>query len=185
MSDGATLWLTGLSGSGKSTLAQLIKHALLQRECLAYILDGDTVRNGLNKDLGFSPSDRSENIRRISEVAKILTDAGIMTIVGAISPYETDRAFARQLHDTAQLPFIEIFVDAPLKICEKRDPKGLYKKARTGQIPDFTGISAPYEVPSQPEITIRTAQCSPNEGATQVMAYLEEAEIIKAKSCHK
>jgi adenylylsulfate kinase len=160
---GATLWFTGLSGSGKSTIASALEHALVQRGVHAYRLDGDNIRMGLNKNLGFSPEDRAENIRRIAEVARLLADSGAIAITSFISPYRADRAAARTLHERDErgpLRFIEVFVDTPLELCEQRDPKGLYKKARAGQIKGFTGIDDPYEPPDKPELVLTTATMS-------------------------
>src|SRR5882724_6503399 len=151
---GCTVWLTGLSGSGKSTIAVALEKDLCARGVRAYILDGDNIRHGLNKNLGFSPADRTENIRRIGEVAKLFTDAGIVTVTAFISPYRADRDQVRAIMQAGD--FIEVFVDCPLEVCEERDVKGLYKKARAGQIPEFTGISAPYEAPARPELVLGT-----------------------------
>ena len=151
-----TVWFTGLSGSGKSTLAFALEEALLERGIAAYVLDGDNVRFGLNRDLGFSPEDRTENIRRIGEVCRLFGDAGIVVLTAFISPYATDRDQVRAIHPEGT--FVEVYVDTPLDVCEARDPKGLYVKARAGEIPDFSGISAPYEPPPSPEITIDTTQ---------------------------
>ena len=151
---GVTVWLTGLSGSGKSTIAVAAEEALVSRGRLAYVLDGDNIRHGLNKNLGFSPEDRTENIRRIGEVAKLFTDAGLVVFTSFISPYRADRDLVRSIHDAGR--FIEVHVAASVETCESRDVKGLYKKARAGEIKDFTGISAPYEAPLTPELTIDT-----------------------------
>ncbi len=151
---GVTVWLTGLSGSGKSTIAVAAEEALVARGRLAYVLDGDNIRHGLNKNLGFSPEDRTENIRRIGEVAKLFTDAGLVVFTSFISPYRADRDLVRALHDEGR--FVEVHVAASVETCESRDVKGLYKKARAGEIKDFTGISAPYEAPTTPEVTIDT-----------------------------
>ena len=151
-----TVWFTGLSGSGKSTLAFALEEALLERGIAAYVLDGDNVRFGLNRDLGFSPEDRTENIRRIGEVCRLFQDAGIVVLTAFISPYIADRDQVRVIHPEGT--FIEVYVDTPLDVCEVRDPKGLYAKARAGEIPDFSGISAPYEPPQSPEIIIDTTQ---------------------------
>jgi adenylylsulfate kinase len=168
---GATIWFTGLSGSGKSTLAKLMESALFARKCQTYVLDGDNVRHGLNRDLGFSPADRTENIRRIGEVAKLFTENGSIVLTAFISPYREDRDMVRSImRDT---DFIEVHVDCALDVCEERDPKGLYKKARTGEIPNFTGISAPYEAPLTPELTIRTDVATPEECVDQLIEYLE------------
>ncbi len=169
---GATLWFTGLSGSGKSTVAQYLEAMLVSEGVLAFCLDGDNVRHGLNKNLGFSPSDREENIRRIGEVSWLFTQAGVLTLVSFISPYIKDRQAAREL--MGKKDFIEIYVKCGLETCENRDPKGLYKKARAGEIPEFTGISAPYEAPENPEITIETDKLSVEECGTQIFSYLKE-----------
>ncbi|TVQ63170.1 MAG: adenylyl-sulfate kinase [Phycisphaerales bacterium] len=155
---GCTLWFTGLSGSGKSTIASALEAELVNRGVFAYRLDGDNVRHGLNAGLGFGPEDRAENIRRIAEVAKLFNDAGAVAITSFISPYRADRARARALHEAAGLPFVEVFVDTPLEVCEARDPKGLYKKARAGEITGFTGIDDPYEPPERAEIVLKTAE---------------------------
>ncbi|KXS10806.1 adenylylsulfate kinase [Gonapodya prolifera JEL478] len=175
---GVTIWLTGLSASGKSTIACALEQHLLHQGIIAYRLDGDNIRFGLNKNLGFSPEDRTENIRRIGEVSKLFADAAIVAITSFISPYREDRDSARKVHDAANLPFVEVYVDAPLEVAEQRDPKGLYKKARAGQIKDFTGISAPYEAPANPEIHIRTDQSSVEEAAQQIFDYLSEKGLI-------
>ncbi|KAK7416084.1 Adenylyl-sulfate kinase [Neonectria punicea] len=177
---GLTLWLTGLSASGKSTVATALEQHLLHLGVTAYRLDGDNVRFGLNKDLGFSEKDRNENIRRISEVAKLFADASTIAITSFISPYIADRQVARELHaKSAQdgnepIPFVEVYVDVPLEVAEQRDPKGLYKKARAGEIKDFTGISAPYEAPVNPEITIKTHENSVEECVAQIVSWLTE-----------
>ncbi|KAK3498116.1 Adenylylsulfate kinase-domain-containing protein [Neurospora crassa] len=181
---GFTIWFTGLSASGKSTVATALEQHLLHIGLAAYRLDGDNVRFGLNKDLGFSEKDRNENIRRIAEVAKLFADSSTIALTSFISPYRADRQIARDLHANATqagddvLPFIEVFVDVPLAEAEKRDPKGLYKKARTGEIKDFTGISAPYEAPESPEITIRTDLLSVEECVKKIVDYLAEAGLI-------
>ncbi|RMF20431.1 MAG: adenylyl-sulfate kinase [Deltaproteobacteria bacterium] len=168
---GCTVWLTGLSGSGKSTLANMLEKALWERGVRAYVLDGDNVRHGLNKDLGFSPEDRTENIRRIGEVAALFTDAGVINITAFISPYREDRNRVRAMMKEGD--FIEIFVDCNLDECERRDPKGLYKKARAGEIPEFTGISAPYEPPENPELVVDTSSQTPEESLAVILGYLE------------
>jgi adenylylsulfate kinase len=173
-----TLWFTGLSGSGKSTLARAVEQALLRRGALAYVLDGDNVRHGLNANLGFSPEDRSENIRRIGEVAKLMNDAGVIVLTAFISPYRADRARVRELLPPGQ--FLEVFVDCPLEICEGRDVKGLYRKARAGEIAEFTGISAPYEPPLAPELRVATAAVSLEGCVAQVLAGLEARAVIFA-----
>jgi adenylylsulfate kinase len=170
------VWLTGLSGSGKSTIAVALEKALWSRGVRSYILDGDNIRHGLNKNLGFSPADRTENIRRIGEVAKLFVDAGMVAITAFISPYRADRDQVRAL--VAEGDFVEVFVDCPLDVCEGRDVKGLYAKARAGQIPEFTGISAPYEAPLKPELTLRTAAQSVEQSVAQVVGYLEGRGIV-------
>jgi adenylylsulfate kinase len=175
---GATVWLTGLSASGKSTLAFTLEHALLQEGRLAYVLDGDNIRHGLNCNLGFSAADRTENIRRVAEVARLFADAGLIVITAFISPYRGDRDNARALHARGGVPFFEVFVDAPLAVCEQRDPKGLYAKARAGQIKQFTGIDDPYEPPLQPELVVRTDQLLPQEGALKILELLREPVLL-------
>ena len=175
---GATLWFTGLSGSGKSTAAFTLEHALVQRGHLAYVLDGDNIRHGLNKNLGFSAADREENIRRIGEVAKLFADCGVITMTSFISPYRKDRDLVRGLHDAGGLPFIEVHVNTPIEVCEQRDPKGLYKKARAGQLKQFTGIDDPYEPPLKPELTLDAAKVSPQEAAALVIDYLEKEGLL-------
>ena len=175
---GATLWFTGLSGSGKSTIAFTLEHALMQRGRLAYVLDGDNIRTGLNKNLGFSAADREENIRRIGEVAKLFADAGVLTMASFISPYRKDRDVVRALHVEAKVPFIEVHLATPIETCEQRDPKGLYKKARAGQLKGFTGIDDPYEAPLQAEITIDATATSPQQAAQQLMDYLEKQGML-------
>jgi adenylylsulfate kinase len=169
---GVTVWLTGLSGSGKSTLAIAAEQVVLGKGKLAYVLDGDNVRHGLNKNLGFSPEDRTENIRRIGEVAKLFNDAGIVVFTAFISPYREDRDAVRELMPDGD--FVEVFVDADVATCEDRDPKGLYKKARAGEIPEFTGISAPYEAPERPELVLDTGAQSVRESVERLVGYLEE-----------
>jgi len=169
---GATIWLTGLSGSGKSTIAVAAEAELVNRGKLAYVLDGDNVRHGLNSNLGFSPEDRTENIRRIGEVSKLFTDSGVIVFTSFISPYRADRDQARALFDAGD--FIEVYVKADVDTCEERDPKGLYKKARAGEIPEFTGISAPYEEPEKPELVLDTANQSVEESVVALVRYLEE-----------
>jgi adenylylsulfate kinase len=173
---GSTVWLTGLSGSGKSTIAVDLEKRLWERGVRAYILDGDNVRHGLNKNLGFSPADRTENIRRIGEVAKLFSDAGMVTLTAFISPYRADRDQVRALMGPGD--FVEVHVDCPVEVCEQRDVKGLYKKARAGEIKEFTGISAPYEEPLTPELTIRTAGQSVEVSARQILQYLESNGTI-------
>lgn len=171
------IWFTGLSASGKSTLAHAVENTLFERGFRTYVLDGDNIRHGLNKDLGFSPEDREENIRRIGEVAKLFVDAGVIAMTAFISPYRADRAKARALCPDS---FTEIFVKCDLAVCEERDPKGLYKKARAGQVKEFTGISAPYEEPEAAELVIDTSHESLEESAAKVIAYLEAKGIIPA-----
>ena len=171
-----TVWLTGLSGSGKSTIAVDLEKRLWERGIRSYILDGDNIRHGLNKNLGFSPADRTENIRRIGEVAKLFTEAGVVALTAFISPYRADRDQVRAL--MAAGDFVEVHVDCPVEVCEQRDVKGLYKKARAGEIKEFTGISAPYEAPTKPELTMNTAGQSVEASANQVLAYLEKQGII-------
>ena len=168
---GVLIWLTGLPSSGKSTLAFTVEHALVERGRMAYVLDGDNIRHGLNKTLGFSAEDRAENIRRIGEVGKLFADAGVITLSSFVSPYRTDRDAVREL--MADNDFIEVFINTPLKVCEKRDPKGLYKKARAGEIPNFTGISDPYEPPESPELVIHTVDSTPQQAARQIITLLE------------
>lgn len=175
---GATLWFTGLSGSGKSTIAYTLEHALVQRGRLAYVLDGDNIRHGLNKNLGFSAADREENIRRIGEVAKLFADCGVLTMTSFISPYRADRDKVRALHIEGKLPFIEVFVNTPIETCEQRDPKGLYKKARAGQLKGFTGIDDPYEAPHQPELTLDATNTTPQQAAVLLIEYLEKQRIL-------
>ena len=173
---GCTIWMTGLSASGKSTLAVALEKALWDRGVRSYVLDGDNVRHGLNKDLGFSPEDRNENIRRIGEVAKLFTDAGVVNVTAFISPYRADRDRVRAIMGDGD--FIEVFVNCPVEVCEQRDPKGLYKKARAGQIPEFTGISAPYEEPLKPELSVDTHLESEAASLAKVVRYLEERGYI-------
>jgi bifunctional enzyme CysN/CysC len=167
------VWFTGLSGSGKSTVAALCEHRQLTAGRPAYLLDGDNLRHGLNGDLGFTAADRSENIRRVGEVARLFADAGVIALVPVISPYRADRARARVAHEQAGLPFVEVFVDTPLAMCESRDPKGLYAKARAGEITGFTGIDDPYEAPSQPELRLTPEDGTAQEQADRVLALLE------------
>ena len=179
---GATVWFTGLSGCGKSTIAFTVEHALIQRGHLAYTLDGDNIRHGLNKNLGFSAADREENIRRIGEVAKLFADAGAITLTSFISPYRKDRDQVRKIHQEAGLPFVEVFVDVPIEVCESRDPKGLYKKARAalaeGKGMGFPGVDDPYEPPTNPEIVLRNVDITREEAAAQVLNYLESKGLL-------
>ena len=188
--NGFTIWLTGLSASGKSTIAVALEQALLRHpfNLAAYRLDGDNIRFGLNKDLGFSPKDREENIRRIAEVAKLFADSCTIAITSFISPYRADRDTARKLHEANRpgsgggVPFIEVWVDIPIEEAERRDPKGLYKKAREGRIPEFTGISAPYEEPLKPELHIRSDKTSVEDAVKQIVGYLEQQGYLTAPS---
>ncbi len=173
---GATVWLTGLSGSGKSTIAVELEKRLCERGIRTYILDGDNIRHGLNKNLGFSPEDRTENIRRIGEVAKLFTDAGLVAVTAFISPYRADRDQVRAIMGNGD--FLEVHVDCPVEVCEQRDVKGLYQKARAGQIKEFTGISAPYEAPLKAELTVKTHQQPLDESVRQVLGALESRGII-------
>jgi adenylylsulfate kinase len=170
------LWFTGYSGSGKSTIANELDFQLFSMGIASYVLDGDNIRHGLNKELGFTPEDRIENIRRVSEVAKLFVDSGQIVITAFISPYRKDRDHVRELFDADE--FIEVYIDCPFEICEKRDPKGLYKKARNGSIQDFTGIDSPYEAPINPELTINTVSLSVEQAAKMVICYLEDKGII-------
>ncbi|KAF8417031.1 Adenylylsulfate kinase-domain-containing protein [Tirmania nivea] len=181
---GITIWLTGLSASGKSTVATALEQHLLHNGVAAYRLDGDNIRFGLNKDLGFSEKDRNENIRRIAEVSKLFADASTVSITSFISPYRADRITARELHSAASppIPFIEVHIDVPLEVAEARDPKGLYKKAREGIIKEFTGISAPYEAPESPELKIRTDQVSVEEAVQEIVRYLEQEGYVTLKA---
>ncbi|KAI9637499.1 putative adenylyl-sulfate kinase [Dioszegia hungarica] len=180
---GATIWLTGLSASGKSTIATALEQHLLHKGLHAYRLDGDNIRFGLNKDLGFDPASRVENIRRIGEVSLLFSESCALTVTAFISPYVSDRQLARELHEKHKpgpIPFIEVFVDAPLSVVESRDPKGLYKKARAGEIKEFTGISAPYEAPPNPEIHIRTDEVDVAGAVAQIVEYLEKKGLTSA-----
>jgi len=176
---GCTIWLTGLPSSGKSTTAYALEHQLIQRGYLAYVLDGDNIRHGLNNNLGFSAEDRQENIRRIGEVSKLMADCGVITITSFISPYEREREFARTLHKTHGLGFVEVYVHASLATCEKRDPKGLYKKALAGQIKGFTGIDDPYEAPVKPELELRTDQLTIAQSVEKLIELLQQRGIIQ------
>ncbi|MGF1464717.1 MAG: adenylyl-sulfate kinase [Sandaracinaceae bacterium] len=172
----ACLWLTGLSGSGKSTLARRVERRLVERGVLAYVLDGDNLRHGLNADLGFSAEDRTENIRRVGEVARLLVDAGVLVLTAFISPYRADRERVRGLFDEGA--FVEVHVATPLAVCETRDPKGLYAKARAGAIRDFTGVDAPYERPRSPELVVDTSQAELDATADEVLGFLEGAGLV-------
>jgi adenylylsulfate kinase len=177
---GALVWLTGLSGSGKSTIAFTLEHALVQQGFLAYVLDGDNIRHGLNKNVGFSAEDRAENIRRIAEVGKLFVDAGLLTVTSFISPYRADRDNARAVVGASD--FFEVYCEAPLEVCEQRDPKGLYKKARAGEIKGFTGIDDPYEHPLEPELVLHTGTLTPQEASVKLLEMLESAGKITPPS---
>lgn len=179
---GATLWFTGLSGSGKSTVAVALEHVLIERGHLAYRLDGDNVRMGINNNLGFSAEDRTENIRRIGEIAKLFVDTGVIVLSSFISPYRADRERVRKLHEQAGMAFIEVFVDAPLAVAEQRDPKGLYKKARAGEIKNFTGIDDPYEAPENPELVLKTGEMSLEAEVTALVELLEARGILRLQT---
>lgn len=172
----AVIWFTGLSGSGKSTISVELEKALFNHQIHTYRLDGDNVRHGLNRNLGFSPEDRKENIRRIGEVSKLMVDAGLITVTAFISPYKSDREAVRQLLDTDD--FIEVYTQCSLSECENRDPKGLYKKVRNGEIAEFTGVNAPYEAPTQPEIVLDTETLSVEASVTKIMDYLQQHQYI-------
>mmetsp|Transcript_2728 Transcript_2728/g.7518 ORF Transcript_2728/g.7518 Transcript_2728/m.7518 type:complete len:207 (+) Transcript_2728:89-709(+) len=179
---GCTLWFTGLSGSGKSTIASALEQVLVQKyKVHSFRMDGDNIRFGLNKNLGFSPEDRAENIRRIGEVAKLFADSGSIAITSFISPYAEGRDAVRQRHEESKLKFVEVFVSTPLDECEKRDPKGLYVKARTGEIPSFTGISAPYEEPKNAELVLKTKEHSIDECVEIVIEYLTKNGLLKVE----
>jgi adenylylsulfate kinase len=172
--------MTGLSASGKSTIAVALEQVLLQRGKHAYRLDGDNIRMGLNQNLGFSAADRAENIRRIGEVAKLFADAGLIAVASFISPYRADRDAVRKLHDAAGLPFLEVFVDCPLPEAEKRDPKGLYKKARAGELKGFTGIDDPYEPPNHAELHLRTDQLTVAQSVEQLLVLVDSLGLLQA-----
>ena len=172
------IWLTGLSGSGKSTVADALERRLYALGMHTFVLDGDNVRTGINKDLGFTPEDRAENVRRVAEAAKLMLEAGLVVIVALISPFRADRRAAREIFDDGD--FIEVFVDTPVEMCATRDPKGLYRKARRGELKNFTGIDAPYEAPQSPELRINTVDCTADEAAERVLALLEARGILAA-----
>jgi len=174
---GATVWLTGLSGSGKSTVAGALTALLTARGVLTYTLDGDNLRHGLNGDLGFSAEDRSENVRRVGEVARLFADAGVVALVPLISPYRAGRDHARSLHEAAGLVFVEVFVDTPIEVCERRDPKGLYAKARAGELTGFTGIDDPYEPPLEPELVIPDG-ATPAAAAAAIVELLSMTDVM-------
>ncbi len=175
---GATLWFTGLSASGKSTIAVALEAVLYEQGKLCYRLDGDNIRFGINKNLGFSAEDRAENIRRIGEIAKLFVDSSLIVLSSFISPYRKDREQVRKLHDDADFKFVEVFVDCSLETAEQRDPKGLYKKARAGEIKNFTGIDDPYEAPENPEIHLHTDQMTLEEEVEIIVEYMKEKSII-------
>ena len=177
---GVTLWFTGLSGSGKSTVAVALEHELIRRGRICYRLDGDNIRLGINKNLGFSAEDRTENIRRIGEIAKLFVDTGVIALTSFISPYRADRATARALHEDAGMTFIEVYVDCPLEEAERRDPKGLYKKARAGEIKNFTGISDPYEAPEKPDLVLKTAEMTLADEVQALLTLLEARGFLLA-----
>lgn len=172
---GATVWFTGLSGSGKSTIAVEVERSLVTAGRPAYLLDGDNLRHGLNGDLGFSAEDRSENVRRVGEVARLFADAGVVALVPVISPYAVDRDRVRQIHAMAGVPYLEVYVDTPIEVCEQRDPKGLYAKARAGEITGFTGIDDPYEAPERPELRLVPDDGPPAEQARRVVELLQRS----------
>lgn len=177
---GATIWFTGLSGSGKSTIAVALERALFDMGRLSYRLDGDNVRLGINKNLGFSAEDRAENIRRIGEISKLFVDAGVIALSSFVSPYRADRDLVRQLHDAAGMDFIEVYVNVPLAEAEKRDPKGLYKKARAGEIKNFTGIDDPYEAPERAELVLPTHEMTLEQEVEAVLATLRQRGVLPA-----
>jgi len=177
---GCTLWFTGLSASGKSTIASALEQVLINGGTNAYRLDGDNIRFGLNSNLGFSAEDRAENIRRIGEVCKLFTDGGSITVASFISPYSADRENVRKIHADAGIEFFEVFADTPLEVCEERDPKGLYKKARAGEIKGFTGIDDPYEAPTNPELHLKPAEQSVDENVQQCLDFLASKGYLKA-----
>ena len=172
---GATIWMTGLPGSGKSTIAKMLEERLVVAGRPAYRLDGDNLRHGLNSDLGFAHEDRTENVRRAAHVARLFADAGVLAVVSLISPYASDRALAREIHVAAQLPFLEVFIDTPLEVCEGRDPKGLYARARRGEITGFTGVDDPYERPMNADVVLRTQEQDAETSVQQVLTALEAA----------
>ncbi|EIT68550.1 MULTISPECIES: adenylyl-sulfate kinase [Hydrocarboniphaga] len=175
---GATIWFTGLSGSGKSTVAVALEKALFAQGRLSYRLDGDNVRLGINKNLGFSAEDRAENIRRIGEIAKLFVDSGVIVLSSFVSPYKADRDVVRKLHEAGGMDFIEVYVDVPLAEAEKRDPKGLYKKARAGEIKNFTGISDPYEAPENPELVLPSHELSLEQEVDVLLKLLKERGVL-------
>jgi adenylylsulfate kinase len=178
--NGATIWFTGLSGSGKSTVAVALEKVLHAQGRISYRLDGDNVRLGINKNLGFSAEDRTENIRRIGEIAKLFVDTGVIVLSSFVSPYRADRDLVRKLHDDAGMAFIEVYVEVPLSVAEERDPKGLYKKARAGQIKNFTGIDDPYEAPTQPELVLHTDKMSLEDEVLALLGLLRQRGVLPA-----
>ena len=174
--EGMTVWMTGLSGSGKSTIAYLAEEKLVGSRRAAYVLDGDNLRHGLNADLGFGAADRAENVRRVGEVARLMADAGLVALVPVISPFASDRKLVREAHQQAGLGFIEVFVDAPLEVCEQRDPKGLYARARAGELSDMTGIDSPYELPESPDLRLDSAASGPLDLADRLVALVRDAQ---------
>jgi len=170
--EGVTVWLTGLSGSGKSTIAYAVEERLVAKGRAAYVLDGDNLRHGINSDLGFSKEDRTENIRRVGEVARLMADAGLVVLVPVISPYQADREEVRRRHEQIGLEFVEVFVDTPLEVCEERDPKGLYARARAGEISGMTGIDDPYEAPVSPDVHLDGSAVGVSDGAGQILERL-------------
>jgi bifunctional enzyme CysN/CysC len=175
---GATVWMTGLSGSGKSTIAAELTRRLIERGVATYTLDGDNLRHGLNQDLDFSAADRAENVRRVAEVARLFADAGLVVLVPVISPYRAGREQARALHEAAGLEYLEVFVDAPLDVCAERDPKGLYAKARAGELRGLTGVDDPYEAPEHPDTVIDTSTVSAETAAARVLDVLVERGVV-------
>jgi bifunctional enzyme CysN/CysC len=171
--EGLTVWMTGLSGSGKSTIAYLAEEMLIASGRAVYVLDGDNLRHGLNSDLGFGSDDRAENVRRVGEVARLMADAGLVVLVPVISPFAADRKLVREAHQQAGLGFIEVFVDAPLELCEERDPKGLYARARAGEISEMTGVDSPYEAPEDPELRLDTQATSPEKLSERLIAVVQ------------
>jgi bifunctional enzyme CysN/CysC len=175
---GATVWLTGLSGSGKSTIAAALAAELTRRRVLSYTLDGDNLRHGLNGDLGFSAGDRAENVRRVAEVARLCADAGLIVLVPVISPYRAGRDHARALHEASDLTFLETYVDAPLAVCEARDPKGLYRRARAGELRGLTGVDDPYEPPTDPDLVLATVELDPPRSAAAILEALAARGVV-------